>query len=384
MKELLNISAALQDLAGQPCALATVVDVEGSSYRRPGARMLLSPDGRSWGMISGGCLEHDVMEHAQRALETGQALTVRYDSTSADDIVFGTGLGCNGIVNVVVEPVTAQFRRLFVRAIESCTRTRERGGIATLLHQEGGAVRSWEHAFLSRGGNWIGGGPNVRKLDAILAGSDGEPFTTELPDGYVFVQQLLPPIHLVVFGGWLDVVPLIRIAKEVGFRVTVVDARCGAASPALFREADSVLLCSPAESVARIKWDHRSAAVLMAHHFERDQEALGALALARATPFYIGMLGPKRRQEKILATLAAGNVVLPDGFTRKLCGPAGLDLGANSPETIALSIVAEIQAKHAGRSGGILNQRKGRIEAGQTAPPKIPEDTVPSLVGGPA
>jgi len=386
MKELLNISAALQDLDDQPCALATVIEVEGSSYRRPGARMLLSPDGRSWGMISGGCLEHDVMDHARRTLESGHARTVRYDSTSADDIVFGTGLGCNGVINVFIEPVTRLFRRLFIRAVDSCNRTRECGGIATLMNRESGVVRSWEHAFLSRCGNWIGGGPSLRELDSVFTGINGEPdgeaFTAELSGGTVFIQPLLPPIHLVIFGGWLDVVPLIHIAKELGFCVTVVDARQGASSPALFREADSVLRCSPAEAVTRLKFDHRTAVVLMAHHFERDQEALGALA--RTNPFYIGMLGPKRRQEKILAALDARNVVFADGFAGKLCGPAGLDLGATSPETIALAILAEIQAKHTGRSGGMLNGRTSRIEADTTPHTMNLEEAVPSPVGGPA
>ena len=344
--------------------------------------MLLSPDGRSWGMISGGCLEHDVMDHARRTLESGQAHTVRYDSTSADDIVFGTGLGCNGVINVFIEPVTRVFRRLFIRAIESCNRTRKCGGIATLVNREGGISGSWEHAFLTHCGDWIGGGACIPELDSIFIGNNGEPFTAELPGGAVFVQPLLPPIHLVIFGGWLDVVPLIRIAKEVGFRVTVVDARRGASSPALFHEADSVLLCSPAEAVSRLKFDHRTAAVLMAHHFERDQEALGALA--QVSPFYIGMLGPKRRQEKILAALDAEQVVLADGFAGKLCGPAGLDLGATSPETIALAIVAEIQAKHAGRSGGMLKQRTGRIEAGTFPRSMNLEEAVPSPVGGSA
>jgi xanthine dehydrogenase accessory factor len=384
MKELLNISAALQDLDGKPCALATVIDVEGSSYRRPGARMLLSPDGRSWGMISGGCLEHDVMDHARRALESGQARTVRYDSTSADDIVFGTGLGCNGIIDVYIEPVTPGFRRLFVRAIESCNQTRARGGIATLMSREGGIVRSWEHAFLTGSGNWIGGGARIPELDDIITGTDVEPFTAALPDGSVFVQPLLPPIHLVVFGGWLDVVPLIRIAKEVGFRVTVVDARRRISSPALFHEADAVLLCSPSEAMSRLKLDHRTAAVLMAHHFESDQEALEALARAQASPFYVGMLGPRRRQEKILGALAAEQVVIPDKFAVNLCGPAGLDLGATSPETIALAIVAEIQAKHAGRPGGMLNQRKGRIESGTIPQSMNPGEASPSLLGGPS
>ena len=109
MKELLEICAALNGLGDDLCALATVIHVEGSAYRRPGARMLLTPDGRSWGMVSGGCLEHDVLDHARRAMQSGESRVVRYDSMSDDDIIFGTGLGCNGIIDVFIEPIPKQF-----------------------------------------------------------------------------------------------------------------------------------------------------------------------------------------------------------------------------------------------------------------------------------
>src|SRR5690348_6998769 len=118
MKELLEICAALQQLGDEPCALATVINVEGSGYRKPGARLLLTLHGASWGMVSGGCLESDVMNHARRALQSGRPLIVRYDSTSHDDIVFGTGLGCNGIIDVLIEPVTQEFREALVSAVQ--------------------------------------------------------------------------------------------------------------------------------------------------------------------------------------------------------------------------------------------------------------------------
>ena len=102
MKELLEICAALKSLDGQPCALATVIHVEGSAYRRTGARMLMTPEGEAWGMVSGGCLEHDILDHGRRALQSGRSRVFRYDSTSEDDNVFGTGLGCNGVIDVFI------------------------------------------------------------------------------------------------------------------------------------------------------------------------------------------------------------------------------------------------------------------------------------------
>src|SRR4051812_30783947 len=149
MKELLEIAGALEQLGDAPCALATVINVEGSAYRRPGARMLLAPNGRSWGMVSGGCLESDVMDHARRALQSGQPRVVRYDSTSEDDIVFGTGLGCNGIIDVLIEPVTKEFKEAFVPAVQRCHNTREPGAVATLVANPEDSNRANEHAFFT-------------------------------------------------------------------------------------------------------------------------------------------------------------------------------------------------------------------------------------------
>src|SRR4051812_26242158 len=155
MKELLEIAGALEQLGDAPCALATVINVEGSAYRRPGARMLLTPAGRSWGMVSGGCLESDIMDHARRALQSGQPRIVRYDSTSEDDIVFGTGLGCNGIIDVFIEPVTKEFKDSFISTVRTCNRTRQPGAVATVVCNREESNGSSEHAFLT-GGRWVG------------------------------------------------------------------------------------------------------------------------------------------------------------------------------------------------------------------------------------
>lgn len=335
MKELIEIAHALKE--HNDCALATVVGVEGSAYRRPGARMLLTGDGRSWGMVSGGCLEHDVVEHARQAMQTGKARSVRYDSTSDSDIVFGTGLGCNGVVDVLIEPVTRSLSDSFQGAVECCRTTRLPGAMATLLMDDGNSSRC-EHAFLTREGTWSGDS----NLTTLLHTEQVRPKTTfslmNTASGRIFIQPLAAPVHLVVFGGWLDVVPLVSMAKTVGFQTTVVNAQPSLLP--LLQEADSVLTCSPGEALSRIYFDERTATISMNHHFERDQETIGALT--KANSFYIGMLGPKRRQDKILAGLEANGVAISEAFRKKLYGPAGLDLGANTPEEIALSILAEI------------------------------------------
>lgn len=345
MKELLEICAALKQLDDDACALATVINVEGSAYRRPGARMLMSFDGQSWGMISGGCLEHDVWIHARRTIESGETRTVRYDSTGEEDILFGTGLGCNGIIDVLIEPVTKEFRHRFIDAVETCQKTRQAGAISTVVEGEPNG-----HAFLIDG-YWQGS----ETLLELMSGQPPQTDETTLisflrPDGRVrvFVQPLLPPIHLVIFGGWLDAIPLIRMAREVGFQTTLVDSRKRQSSLNLFREADSILLCSPSEAISEISFDDRTLAVVMNHGFDRDQEALSALTQV-SLPF-LGMLGPKRRQMKILDAMANDGIAISEEFTSTLHGPVGLDIGAKTPEEIALSIMAEILAVLNGRN----------------------------------
>lgn len=300
--------------------------------------MLLTLDGGSWGMVSGGCLESDVMDHARRALQSGQARVVRYDSTSEDDIVFGTGLGCNGIIDVLIEPVTREFKESFINAVHCCIQTRQVGGIATLVGDPG-RDQTIQHAFFTAG-RWIGSKTLASVLNIHSAQPDKTSLTGAHGESQVFIQQLLPPVHLVIFGGWLDVIPLIRIGKEVGFRVSVVDPRQRLSSRRLFHEADAVLLCSAEQALSEIQCDDRTVAVVMNHHFERDQETLSALAERPLN--YIGTLGPKRRQERMLTGLRDNGLSISDDFVKTLRGPVGLDIGAKTPEEIALSIMAEI------------------------------------------
>ncbi|HEY0548012.1 MAG TPA: XdhC family protein [Verrucomicrobiae bacterium] len=358
MKELLEICAALQQLGGEPCALATVINVEGSAYRRPGARMLLTLDGSSWGMVSGGCLESDVMNHARRAVQSGQSRIVRYDSTSDDDIVFGTGLGCNGIIDVFIEPVTKDFKESFVSAVQTCHKTRQPGAVATLVGNREQPIGSNEHAFLTAG-RWVGS----ETLASVLNVHAVEPEQTSLTSDYggapIFIQQLLPPVHVVIFGGWLDVLPLIHMSKEVGFNVTVIDPRQRLSSRRLFQEADAVLLCPPEDALPQIQVDDRTVAVVMNHHFERDQETLSALSHVSLN--YVGTLGPKRRRDRMLNGLKEAGVFISDDFVQTLHGPAGLDIGAKTPEEIALSIMAEILSVLNGRNAKPIRERESTL-----------------------
>lgn len=350
MKELLEICTELKKQGLNEYAMATVVHVEGSSYRRPGARMLITPTGETWGMISGGCLEHDVLHHAQRTLKSGEARVVRYDSTSADDTLFGTGLGCNGIIDVFIEPVTGSFRGSFICAVEKCRDTRQFGAIVAVVGADRNLRLVGQHAFLECE-DWLGSEellsllPPLDKAKETILTSDSAPGSARL-----FIQSLQPPIQLVIFGGWFDVLPLIRMAREIGFQTIVVDTRQRPSSNRFAGTADSVLLCSPAEVVQKIHFDVRTVAVLMNHNFENDHEALAALA-PLTLPF-VGILGPQRRKQKLLDALQENGVLISEEFLQSLHGPVGLDLGAKTPEEIALSIMAEILS--------VLNQRNAK------------------------
>lgn len=331
MKELRQIMGVLGRGPAEAFALATLVSVEGSSYRRPGARLLLAANGRHVGTISGGCLEDDVISHAQAVLTDGRARTVTYDTKSENDLRWGVGLGCHGLVHVLIERLG-----------------RHPPWVAELRENLGRRVPT-ELAVV-----W--GGPAGTPLGTGLA--DDLP---ALPAASVFRETVAPPVSLVVFGAGDDAQPLVRFAKELGWDVTVVDPRPGYASQARFPEADSVVVSRPEEAPARVALGPGAVAVIMTHHYAHDVPVLRAL-LPRPLA-YLGLLGPKHRSDRILDDLgAAGFTVTPD-MRRRLHAPVGLDLGANAPETVALAILAEVQACLAGRDGRPLRERQQPIHA---------------------
>lgn len=315
MKELRHIAEVLRTWhPGETAALATVVAVTGSAYRRPGARMLMTREGRSSGIVSGGCVDYDVFEHARRVMASGEAALLRYDSSKPDDLVFGTGLGCKGVVDVLVERVTPELAR-DLHAFATAVQRERRTGYAVIDLPESGA----------RAGH--------RSFHLGTCAELGKP-------GKVFVDRVEPPVHLVLMGGWFDILPLIRFGKELGWQITVVDVRQRESSKETFREADAVLLGTAEAALDRITIDARTAVVSMNHQFEHDGACLAALARRRVP--YLGLLGPKRRRAALLEGLAAqGGPAVPEEV---LHGPVGLDIGSQTPEEIALSIIAEVQS----------------------------------------
>lgn len=375
-KELQGIVAAR--VPGQAAAaLVTVVRTVGSSYRKPGARMLVDAAGGSVGSISGGCLEDDAREHAVAALASGRPALVRYDTTSDGDIVFGSGLGCQGIVHVLIEPLPAPGAAADPLApVSRALAERRAGALASVFAVEppdaadGPALGSflWVDDLTPSAAGTITDAALVAEVarDAREGLRRGRPAVR----GYglagggrveVFIDVIRPARSLLICGAGDDARPLARLGQELGWRVRVVDARRAYATRARFPDVDELTVCPSAEFGARVPVEPGEAVVLMTHHYLHDKNLLGALLDTQAG--YLGVLGPRRRTERLLAELAKGNRrgAFGQRSLRRIHGPAGLDIGAESPEQIALAIVAEIEAVSAGRRGGVLRKRRAPL-----------------------
>lgn len=329
MKELPAIVRHLLAPAGGEAVLATLVTAEGSSYRRPGARLLIAADGVRIGSISGGCLEEDVIARAGRVLATGQAETVIYDTTSENDLVWGVGLGCHGVVKVLIEKLPP------------------RPAWAVTLAENYAARRLTPLAVV-----------HTSDDPALL----GTRLATETASAVgTFLNAVAPPAALVIFGAGDDAQPLSRLAHELGWHVTIADPRPAFATKLRFPTTDSLVVAPATELADRVILDHATLAVVMTHHYVHDVPLLRAL-LPRPLA-YLGLLGPKKRADKILADLAAEGVAITADQQARLHAPVGLDLGADSPEQVALAIVAEMQAALSGRDARPLRERTRPIHS---------------------
>ena len=352
--------------AGRACALASVVDVAGSAYRRPGARMLVTDEGQLTGAISGGCLEGDARRRARRTIRQGRPTVVTYDSTDPDDdLQFGAALGCQGIVQILLEPLDFLDPDNPVELLRRWTESVTAGPavVATIFSTAGPSdeVMVGQRLLLLADGSVQGTLPPPAALypnvlaDARAALAAGQPATRHYPAGdgsaRVSLEMLRPPVRLTVYGAGNDVQPLVRLAAGLGWRVTVADGRPAQAAAVRFPEAAAVRVL-PLDQVPEQTYDG-SFALLMTHNYYYDLAVLRHLLPDAATP-YIGLLGPRKKYERLLEDLRQD---VPDAAERlrsRLHSPIGLNLGAETPEEIALSIVAEIQAVLTGRPAGFL------------------------------
>ncbi len=367
MSEITDVLAAIESLSdhGERMALATVVAVRGSTYRRPGARLLVPEHGAPVGNISGGCLEGDVADVARIVMDEGTPRLASWDLTADDDAVWGLGLGCNGAIEVFIEPAerAAEVAGALRMALE------EERPICVVTVVESGLKRVAPGARMVHrpDGGGDQGSLGDAATDAAAVQAAGEALTAgrsqvrPLGEGVrAFVEVLEPPIRLLICGAGHDAAPLVRSAASLGWSAVVLDDRAAFLNEERFPGATGfVLVDEPGEVADAEAADERTNAVVMTHNYLRDRAYLQGLL---STPVrYIGMLGPAARTERILMDLAeAGMVISPDDRAR-IHGPAGLDLGSEGPEEIAQSIVSEIIATRHARAGGSLRDRPGPI-----------------------
>jgi xanthine dehydrogenase accessory factor len=332
---------------GRPAVLATIVSTAGSTYRKAGARMLINDDDSHSGLLTGGCLEGDLASHAASVAASGRPLAVEYDMRGPDDALFGIGAGCEGAMRILLEPAAPGSAAL--AALASARDAGRRGECTTLVtvHAgEGGALGTHiDSADLPSGLRAaVEQARRERRsvvVDAREAAALGEQSLR------AFVQWLPPPPHIVICGGGDDAVPVAALAGNLGWHVTVVDHRPRYADADRFPGANVV--CADADDLANaVDLDRCHAALVMSHHLVADGRYLAALAGAPG-PGYVGLLGPRARRERLLDG-DSDAATLRRGLAGRLRGPVGLDLGAITPEAIALSIVAELHAHLADRT----------------------------------
>ena len=356
MKEIQEILKKLDSLAtSENAVLATVVDVKGSSYRLPGAKMLILENGDAYGTVSGGCLEADVVTRAKDVLKSGKSQIFTYDTKSNEDSVFGFNMGCRGIVRILLEPA---LDNPFIDFLRTCFE-KKHGVAATFIKTNNGETIGKRFFFDEN--IELQSDPKAKLIQthAKEVLHSGISRLEEYDFGEVFIEYVSPPKRIMVFGCGADAVPLAEIAKSLGWHVTIIDHRTALANHERFPNADEILIARPEEVVAKVSLGKDTLTVLMTHNYEHDKEILKALFESNVK--YIGLLGPHVRTENILREFREEDFIVSDENLKSLHGPVGLDIGAALPETIALSIIAEIQSVLARRSGGFLKNRKGSI-----------------------
>lgn len=370
MHELTALIETCQTLAnnGDNVAIATVVKTNGSTYRRPGARFTLTSSGQTVGMVSGGCLEEAVRDRAQQVLESEEPLLVTYDGTAAEDIVWGLGLGCNGIVQVFIEWVDPQ-RSAYLAFIEDCLRQRQWGVLATVFAAQGDEPTAVGSRLMLTADGTVTSHIDAPALSAalaetaraVLAEERSRVMTLATDRGAVeaLVEVIKPPTPLLIFGAGPDAVPLVQLAKALGWHVTVIDHRPAYAKRERFILADAIEVSRPEAVAECVTLDSHTVAVVMTHHYLTDQTLLHTLLPSPLR--YLGVLGPRPRTERLLQELQQAGMELHDDNRQRLYAPVGLDIGAETPEEVALAIVAEIQAVLSRRSGISLRHRTGSI-----------------------
>jgi xanthine dehydrogenase accessory factor len=342
MMERLQIVRLWQQ--GGATVLVTLVRAEGSSYRRPGARLLLGAHGEYGGTISGGCLETEVVRKATWLVRDG-AVVERYSTMFDDTAEVPFGLGCGGVVDLLLEPADTPECRALMAALEGALRGQEVIMLTWLPH--GG--RQLARAVLETSGDFIFASDELTEEQLVEARSGvlREGWVESMPEG-MFVERVVAPQRLFVLGAGDDAKPLVKMAALLGWNVTVLDGRAQLARPERFPEAERVVTASSSSAeVQGIRPE--DAVVLMTHSYEQDRDLLGAVMPLR--PRYLGLLGARHRSSLLVSEVASKLGRTVAACCEQIYAPVGLDLGGDGPEAIALAVIAEVQACCMGKLG---------------------------------
>jgi xanthine dehydrogenase accessory factor len=350
------------DAAGTD-VLATVVDIEGNAYRRPGAKMLLDADGDGVGSITAGCLEDELVRVADEVRAAGEPRLVTYDLMEGEDEeVWGLGVGCNGVIEVLLEPLTETYRP----AVEAFGDGRD-VAVVTVLDGGSGSLERGDRAYYDPADGTLSapdGDAAAWPADALAAPATelaerGRADTVTVDGATLFVDGLSAPPELVVFGTGHDVGPVTELAAKNDFRVTVVGFRGAVDLAERFPAADRTLTTSPGSLAEDVDLGADTHAVVMTHNFVDDRLTVEAL-LDAGVP-YVGLMGPRERFDQMREAFAEEGRTFADAELSTLYTPVGLDLGGGSPYQIAHSIVAEVLAVVNDRTPRHLKTREGPI-----------------------
>lgn len=365
MKEINDIIQAYHKAKteGKKTALATVVKVEGSSYRQPGARMLVTEDGELTGAISGGCLEGDALKKALLAIHQQQNKLITYDTSNDEDSDFGVQLGCNGIVHILFEFIDAHENNVIDLLIRTAEERRD-SVLTCLFSLERGQKQIGTVLFYSKHTSW----PENHRFESLcgdienVLGNRSSVVKTVTHDDVSYealIEYLPPAVSLVIAGAGNDVKPLVEIASVMGWEITVAEGRVTHATEKRFPLANSVMVIGADDFIDQIMVDEYTFVVLMTHNYRYDLTVLKNLLNCRNR--YIGILGPKSKLNRMISDLAEENVKVSQDQMDRIYGPVGLDIGAETSEEIALSVAAEIKAVLEGKKGNSLRYKKDKI-----------------------
>jgi len=372
MKELQDIVNAYDHAkkAGKACVLATVVHLEGSSYRGPGARMLVLEDGLMIGAISGGCLEGDALKKALLTFTEKKSRLITYDTSDEDDATLGIQLGCEGVIQVLFEFIFSNDLLNPIELLRKLISKRQEAVLVTIFNlkdkrgpQEGTILLASDGQFTKRVVSEKLQSLIEKDVKLVLSQrkSSFKDYTTIGFANNAFIEFIEPNISLVIVGAGNDAIPVMQMANLLGWDVTVVDGRHTHAKADRFISACQVLVSKPAAVLEKISIDNRTCFILMTHNYNYDLQMMQALIEMDIK--YIGLLGPKKKLEKLLNELKQNGTILTAEKLSKIYGPTGLDIGATTPEEIATSIIAEIQAVFNGKQGQMLKLKKSQIHS---------------------